>query len=239
MILNLIKGINSDCDFVSSINESSFIEQIKTHQIKEDYYNFLFCILDNYDLILLSCSKEEKKILFKQRVMEISSRIDEDSVNFYDNMNYNVKTMKKKLIQSSLHLSAIEGSKGKYNISSLYYMNDLFKIHFVFVDLNRREYYETTNKNYNKIYLCLNKNRFYLSDNISENIVKKDIEHSIFNIDVKKVYETYLGSMSKYKIDDLREIATKLDIPLKADGKNKTKTKNILYNEINMYHHHL
>ena len=44
MILNLIKGINSDCDFVSSINESSFIEQIKTHQIKEDYYNFLFCI---------------------------------------------------------------------------------------------------------------------------------------------------------------------------------------------------
>lgn len=227
MILNLIHELNSDCDFISSINESSFIEKFKTKEIKEDYFNFLLCILDNYDLILSSCSKDEKKILFKKRVIEISSRIDEDSPNFYNNMNYNVKTMKKKLIQNSLH-GSMEKEK---NISSIYYLNDLYKLHFVFVDLNKREYYETTVKNYDKIYLCLKKNRFSISENLPDNIIKKDINESIFNIDVKKVYETYLDSLSKYKISDLKEIAAGLNINLKENGKNKTK--NMLYNEIN------
>ena len=233
MIFNLIQGINTDCDFVSSINESSFTEKISQHEIKEDYFNFLFCILDNYDLLLSTSPKEEKLILFKKRVLEISSNLDEDSGNCYDNINYNTKTMKKKIIQRSLH-GSMEKQK---NISSIYYLNDLYKTHFVFVDLNKREYYETTTKKYDKVYLCLRKNKFYLGNlpsNLSDNLTKKDITESIFNIDVKNVYKTYLESISKYKIGDLKEIATKFNISLKDNGKNKTK--NILYNEINMHH---
>jgi len=235
MILNLIQDINGDCDFVSSINESSFIEKTKTHKIKEDYFNFLFCILDNYDLLLSTSSEHDKITLFKKRVLEISSKLDENSDDFYDNMGYNIKIMKKKLIQRGLHAS-MDNNKNKKqkNISSLYYLNDLYKTHFVFVDLNKREYYETTIKNYDKVYLYLRKNRFYLDDNLSDNLSKKDIIESIFDIDVKSVYKTYLESIGKYKIGDLKEIATKFNIPLKDNGKNKTK--NILYNEINMYH---
>lgn len=228
MVLELIQNMNSDCDFVSSINESSFIETIKTTEIKEEYYNFLFCILDNYDLILSSSHKKDKLTIFKKRVLEISSMIDEDPGNFYDNMKYNIKTMKKKIIQLNLH-GSMEKEK---NISSLYYMNDLFKIHLVFVDLNKGEYYETTTKNYNKIYLYLNKNKFYLMDELKDNITLKNITESIFNIDVKNIYETFLQPIGKYKINDLKDIASGLNIPLKVNNKNKTK--NVLYDEINM-----
>lgn len=230
MILNLIQEINGDCDFTSSINESSFIEKIKIQKIKEDYFNFLMCILDNYDLLLTTSTEKDKMTLFKKRVLEISSKLDEDPDNYYNNMGYNEKTMKKKLIQRGLHNSM----DNKKNISSLYYLNDLYKTHFVFVDLNKREYYETTTKNYDKVYLCLRKNKFYFCDNLPDNLTQKDIIESIFDIDVKVVYKTYLESISKYKIGDLKEIATKFNIPLKDNGKNKTK--NILYNEINMYH---
>lgn len=227
MVLELIQNTNSDCDFVSSINESSFIEKTKNIEIKEEYYNFLFCILNNYDLILSSSSDKDKKTLFKKRVLEISSNMDEDPENFYDNMKYNIKTMKKKIIQLNLH-GSMEKEK---NISSLYYMNDLFKIHLVFVDLNKREYYETTPKNYNKVYLYLNKNKFYLMDELKDNISQKNITDSIFNIDIKKVYKTFLEPISKYKINDLRSIASGLNISLKENNKNKTK--NALYDEIN------
>ena len=91
MVLELIQNTNSDCYFVSSINESSFIEKTKNTEIKEEYYNFLFCILNNYDLILSSYPDKDKQTFFKKRVLEISSRMDEDSENFYDNMNYNIK----------------------------------------------------------------------------------------------------------------------------------------------------
>ena len=85
MVFNYIQSLNLDCNFISSINESTFIEKINTKELKVDYYNFIFCILDNYDLILSNSNNYEKDILFKKRVIDISSKIDEESCNFYDN----------------------------------------------------------------------------------------------------------------------------------------------------------
>ena len=226
MILDFVQTINQDCNFISSINESSYIEKIKIRN--PDYFNFLFCILDNYDLSLSCTPKEDKKLFFKKRTLEISATIDENPEEFYDNMGYNPKTMKKKIIQQGLHTS----SEKEKNISSIYYLNDLYKTHFVFVDLNKREYYDTTVKNYDKVYLCLNKNRFSIQDTLPNNLFIKDVSESIFNIDVKTVYKTYLGSISKYKITELKEIAKQCDISLTQNGKNKTK--HVIYDEINM-----
>ena len=225
MIIDTIKNINNDCDFTSSIIESSLVEKPK--KVSKQYYNFLFCILDNYDLILSSASEKEKKCLFKKRLLDISSKIDEESSKYYDNFGYNSKTMKKKCIQNSLH-DSMENSK---NISSIYFFNDLYKIHFVIVDLNKNEYYETTKKDYEKIYLCFKKNTFFLKDELPGIVAKMDISDSIFNIDVKNIYKTYLESFCKYKIYDLRNIAINLDISI--DIANKKTTKKQLYDEIN------
>ena len=227
MVQALIQSINQDCDFTSSINESSYIEKIRI--APRNYSNFLFCILDNYDLSLSCVDEEDKKHYFKQRVLDISTSIDENPEKFYDNLGYNIKNMKKKQIQWGLH-----SSLDKKNISSIYYFNDLYKTHFVLVDLFRNEYYETTVKNYPKVYLYMNKNKFSIEEKLIGNMSRKDINESCFEIDVKNIYKTYLGPISKYKITELKEIATNLDISLTLNGKNKTK--NVLYEEINMNH---
>jgi hypothetical protein len=53
--------------------------------------------------------------------------------------------------------------------------------------------------------------------------------------DIKGIYNLHLDAIGKYKIDDLKKIATECNIDLKNNGKAKNKTKSILYDEINMY----
>ena len=50
---------------------------------------------------------------------------------------------------------------------------------------------------------------------------------------MKNVYELFLNPISKYKLDDLKELAKECNILLKDGSKNKTKQ--VLYNEINLY----
>ena len=44
-------------------------------------------------------------------------------------------------------------------------------------------------------------------------------------------YKLFLGPIGKYKMEELKKIATELNISLKELGKNKVKQ--VLYNEIN------
>ena len=46
------------------IKESSLVEKIK--KVSRNYYNFLFCIMDNYDLILSMTPDNDKKLIFKK-----------------------------------------------------------------------------------------------------------------------------------------------------------------------------
>ena len=51
--------------------------------------------------------------------------------------------------------------------------------------------------------------------------------------DKKNVYQMKLNPISKYKLDDLKELAKEYNISLKNGSKNKTKQ--VLYDEINFY----
>jgi hypothetical protein len=46
------------------------------------------------------------------------------------------------------------------------------------------------------------------------------------------IYNLYLDAIGKYKIDDLKKIATECNLELK-DSKGKNKNKSQLYEEIN------
>ena len=232
-----LSTLNQDCCFSDMIKESSYIESVQSVQsvqssFKPKYYNFLFCILDTNDLTLSSVPQCDKKHYFNKCVLEMSGNLDEKSDIYYDNLFYNEKNMKKNTIQLSLHSCSLN----KRYISTVYYLNDLYKTHHVIVNMNKKEYYETTIKNYPKIYLCQEGNRFYLRDsfhNLSVDFVKAEVSKSNFEIDVKNIYNTYLGSISKYKITELREIAKEQSIRLTLNGKNKTKKD--LHEEINIY----
>ena len=159
------------------------------------------------------------------------SHIEEKRDICYDNYNFNPKIMKIKLIQQGLQLWQKEN-----NISSLYYLNDYFKKHFVI--LHEGCSYMTCIKSYPKVYLEYN-NRIFITDekeykekNLTELFEKIPLKNDIKR-DIKNIYNTYLEAIGKYKIDDLKKIAEECNISLKdITGKNKTKA--VLYDEINM-----
>jgi hypothetical protein len=238
-LIKIIKGYNQDCRFTDSVNESNYIEQVnqivdnlnKSHtNLKKSYTNFIFCILDNYDIILSNTPDNEKYHILNQKVINILSEIENDT--FHNQFNYNEKVMKRRLVQNGLQLSL----KRSNMISSIYYLNDLYKTHFVLVDANKKEYYETTPKNYPKVYLTMNNKKYSLSDTCNTDFFVSSALNSLtlFTIDVKPtIYKTYLESISKYKVGELKDIATNLEINLINQG--KTKTKQVLYDEINLY----
>ena len=63
----------------------------------------------------------------------------------------------------------------------------------------------------------------------------QDLQHILtFDIDHNMIYKLYLNSISKYKMDDLKQIASEYQIPvLKNNGKKKVKKE--LYDDINLY----
>ena len=125
-------------------------------------------------------------------------------------------------------------------ISSIYYLNEYYKKHFVIVYDNK--IYETCLKNYPKIYLIYLNQKVMIKEDI--NFQSDDLNdlNDLFNKinlrndvkkDLKNVYELFLNPISKYKLDDLKELAKECNILLKDGSKNKTKQ--VLYNEINLY----
>tara|TARA_Y100001970_G_C14059300_1_gene763313 strand:+ start:115 stop:822 length:708 start_codon:yes stop_codon:yes gene_type:complete len=229
-LIHLIENINTDCNFSKKITIHDFTENNLKRE--KNYNNLIFCILDNYDPILSNSSEEDKKLVFKQRISEICSQIEENPSIFYNKFKYNKKNISIQYIQKSIQVS-IDGDIQYY--SSLNYLNDLYKTHFVLVDSIKKEYYETSDKNYLKKYILVRNNNYELNDMISSEFIKKDINNCTFVvIDSQKIYASYLMPMNKYKLADLQNEAKKINISILMNG--KAKLKKVLYDEINIHY---
>ena len=242
MISDLLKDLNVDCNFTNDIKESKYVEGSKndsmntTNTLKpsEIYYpTFIKCIISEFDPIYGSLSEEEKKLYFSKKIMEICSEIDECDESF---KNYKFhKSLKSHKVQQGLQLF----DKRINHISSVYYLNEYYKRHFVIVYENNT--YPTCIKNYPKIYLRFDNHKLKVLNtcDFPEMNLKTLFEKSKIVDDVKRdikgIYNTYLEAISKYKLDELKKIAEECNIDLK-DSKGKNKNKSVLYDSINMYH---
>ena len=231
-LITKLQEINLDCKFTEQIietkyNKSNYLTSHKKDHEMIQYRNFLFCIFDNYDLILSNTPSPDKNIVFNQRISEILSLIDEDQFNYYDKFNYNERIMKRNKIQQNIQLS----HKGQRYISSLYYLNDLYKTHFVIVNQLNKEFYETCIKNYPKKYLVFD-GKYKLQDSISDDY--KISENTDWNVDIlkKNVYKNYLKPISNYKIDELKSIANENNISIHKN--HKIMKKQDIYDKINL-----
>ena len=178
-------------------------------------------------------SENEKKLYLKQKITGICSEIEEKSDTCYHNYCFNEKIMKLSIIQHSLQLWE---KKGNY-ISSIYYLNEYYKKHFVIVC--EKIAYETTAKNFPKVYLSIHGNRIkmiddnnFLKGNLNDLFDKIQLQNDIKK-DMKSVYKMFLDPISKCKVDDLKKIALECNLSLKEGTKNKVKSQ--LYDEINLY----
>jgi len=241
MIIDLLNDLNQDCSYVEKINESSYVESISidnttppkipTLSSGRYYHNLVSCIISEYDPIFQTLNETEKKMYLSQKIMEICSKIDE-SDNFYHNYGFNEKIMKSHVIQQGLQMKV-------NHISSLYYLNEFYKKHFVLIHQNIA--YETTLKNYPKVYLSIQGNRVKIIDeqaftkgNLNDLFDKIHVVNDIKK-EIKSVYKMYLGPISKYKMDDLKGVALECNLSLKDVPQGKNKVKGVLYDEINLY----
>lgn len=227
-IYNILNENNKDCNFCDKIKENDYSEIKYLDICKNNYRNFLFCILDNFDIILSNST--DKKIDFPKRVLEICSQIEEDKINYYDKFNYNKKFTFKK-IQNSLQ-KCVNNAK---LLSCIYYLNDYYSTHFVIVDINNGQYMNTTNKNYPKKYIEHDNNFFRISDNLKDNLIEND-NIKLFDKDINNIYDTYLKSLSNYKLDDLKNICNEFNLSF-YNG-NKIMKKKDIYDMINLHKMH-
>ena len=105
-IIKLIENNNQDCRFTETIQIGKYLENISSDNSSRDnswYNNLVFCILDNYDLILSNTIKNDKIHILNQRVIEILSKLEDD--DFYNKLGYNEKIMKRRTIQNNLQIS--------------------------------------------------------------------------------------------------------------------------------------
>ena len=246
MIFDLLNDLNQDCSFVEKINESSYVESVEsvttnttntmtTLALSSKFYrNLVSCIISEYDPIFQTLNENEQKTYLSQKIMEICSKIDE-SDTFYHDYGFNEKVMKSHLIQQGFQMH----EKKENRISSVYYLNEFYKQHFVITHQNIA--YETTLKNYPKIYLSIQGNHGNKVKIIDEVLTKGNLNdlfdkiHLVNDIkkEMKSVYKMFLDPISKYKIDDLKTIAHDCNLSLKDGPKNKNKSQ--LYEEINLY----
>ena len=242
MISDLLKDLNVDCNFTNDIKESKYVEGFKNDSkntstnttTKQSYYpTFIKCIISEFDPIYGSLSEEEKKLYFSKKIMEICSEIDEKDDSF---KNYKFhKSLKSHKVQQGLQLY----DKRINHISSLYYLNEYYKRHFVIIYENNS--YPTCIKDYPKIYLRFDNHKVKVMNGCDfpemnlKNLFEKSKIIDDVKRDIKSIYNLHLEAISKYKLDDLKKIAQECNIDLK-DSKGKNKTKSVLYDSINMYH---
>ena len=227
-LLQLINEFNQECNFTESIQESNFTESIQNKKRMLKFNSLVECIFSNYDPMYQTIPNHEKNLYIKKLIMKICSEIDEKSKEYYDNFKFNSKVMKKNIIQNSLQLSL----QNKNTLSSLLYLNDYYKTHFVILSNNC--YFETCSKNYKKDYI-LYQNHKYSFATLNNSYRLEDLSKIPLSNDLKKgsIYQNYLGPLSKYKVNELKEIALELNLSITENG--KSKTKQILYDEINLH----
>tara|TARA_Y100001958_G_C21108075_1_gene455916 strand:- start:120 stop:821 length:702 start_codon:yes stop_codon:yes gene_type:complete len=219
---------NTDYNFTSKINSNDYIEKIRENKINK-YSNFIFCLLDNYDLILSNTLVKDKNIIFHKRISDILSQIDDE--NLCEKYKYNSKKFKSNLIQKNI-LSCSK-DKNILLLSCIYFFNDYYKTHFKIVNKKNSTIINTCIKDYPIVYIYFD-NNFYLDKNNNNNNESFSIlsDDSFFTIDIpfKNVYKLYLESISKYKIDELKTIAKNNNIPLSIKMK-----KQDIYDKINIH----
>lgn len=229
-IFNFMENNNQDCFFTLNINNSSYLEKLKNN-FSNPYDNLVFCILDNNDIILSNTIKKDKKYMLNKRILEILTNLEED--NEIKKFNYNEKEMKISKIQNSIQKS----QKGGNNLSSFIFLSDYYKINFIIVDYKNKKYFPINFRDYNKNYIIFKNNKLFYLENFDLNNFTLDSKEnfSFITIDIKNnIYKNYLDSITKYKINDLKELAKKNNISLIKNGKNKLKKD--LYQEINSYY---
>ena len=210
-------------DYTKKIKDSIYIENIDN--FKEDDQDVeigyddiceIFLIKNDINYQLMNVNEKSNYLLKKK--MEIASDLKD--------FNYN-KKMTGNLISNGL--------QSKNNYSSILYLNDYYSCNLIIYNHHSQKFYQTSIKDNEKIGCIYKNNKWFLHDikdnnKYGDNDELKNIIQ--FDIPTNLIYNSYLKSLSKYKMDELILLCNEMNIDLKIGTKKKLKKE--LYDEINI-----
>jgi hypothetical protein len=234
-ILTIIQDVNQDCKLSNKINDTIFTEgnqesnKDSNNRVTEWYPTIDKCIHSMCDKMISIIPKDDKEFYLDQLIMKICSEIDENE-NSYEKCNYNKRIMNKNKIQQGLQLDN--------HLSSLLYLSDYYRIHFVLVKDD--VYYQTCILPHPKMYLHFKDDHYMISKTTMKDVIKevsifsKDMNYfkiiNNLNISNLNIYKTDLKAISNYNLSQLVQLAEENKINHKCNGKNLKKRE--LYDKI-------
>lgn len=241
-ICSVSQVISNEGVFCNKIKESCYVQSIEDKHAAPTFHSVSHsniryrCLLDiiiglNDSMYKIIPHNEMPDYLRKQK-SKIASFLEEHKLD-YDKFNFNKKIMKSSIIQSGF-----QETKRNY-VSSLYFLNEYYKKHHILVDDIKKINYHSSNKDYESIYIYKSGNEWFMKDSCVDGYEQKsilehpDIINDISCKDNMMIYNLYLESLSKYKLNGLQVIAQELKIPI-MKGNGKSKLKGDLYREINL-----
>lgn len=188
---------------------------------KEGVKDICELIIGNNELEYNNIEKSHRNSFIVNKKLELAGEIKKDE-------RYS-KKFSSKLIQNGLQ-------EINY-LSSILYLNEIYKIHCVIYNSNTKKYYHTSYRNYPKVVCLYKNNTWFIDDTLEVPIESSDVQDlsTIITLDCDvMIFKTFLNPISKYKINELEDKCIERNIKLlKSNGKKKLKKE--LYDEINLY----
>lgn len=188
---------------------------------KEGVKDICELIIGNNELEYNNIEKSHRNSFIVNKKLELAGEIKKDE-------RYS-KKFSSKIIQNGLQ-------EINY-LSSILYLNEIYKIHCVIYNSNTKKYYHTSYRNYPKVVCLYKNNTWFIDDTLEVPIESSDVQElsTIITLDSDvMIFKTFLNPISKYKISELEDKCRERNIKLlKSNGKKKLKKE--LYDEINLY----
>jgi hypothetical protein len=231
--MEILNNHISDRVFCNKINKSQYLQIINktkdTHILYPNIIELLFTYFDHHYSMVES---KDKDLYIKQRIIEIATKLEEDSSNYYSNFNYN-KKMSIPVIQHGLQTIN--------TVSALLYLADLYNISVIVYLKGGNKKIITSVKNRKIFHLLYTPDgKWYTIDKVTEELenyidspISELSECLVLDVTTKDIYVRFLGGIGNYKASELIKMATERNIQLFKNGKKKVKKD--LYDDINLY----
>lgn len=209
--------------YTSKIRITKYTEGENIKIEKEGVKDICEFIISNNDSEYATIQKNHRNNYIENKKLSIADSVQKDD-------RY-IRSFNSKLIQSGLQT--------KNTLSSILYMNELFKVNTVIYNSSSGKFYKTSYNKYPTLFCQYKNNEWHEVEDkeIDETRVYHPIDDlsNILNIDTPiMIFKSKLESLTKYKVKDLEKMCEENNLQTTKNGKKKLKKE--LYDELSLYY---
>ena len=227
--MELLSKLLSTKTYCENIKDSPYVQRVNDVVKSKVYQDINNLFVDKFDPTCNILDEKDKDVYYIQRLLEIATDVDEKHDTNYLNHNYSSKLFKPSLIQTGLQTPN--------TLASVIYLGDFYKVTPVIYIDSLQTKVVISQKTRNNIHILYKDGTFTeLDEQLDYKLGSYDNLNECFVLNVKKldVYELELQPIGKYKVTELVELATKINLSIEENGKKKVKKQ--LYDELYLHY---